>query len=328
MNTILRAGLALALITGAATAGYVSGAQNRPAATPRTLKINQVARVGENVITAEQFIERLMDAEKLMPGPERRAPDILNGLLMERLLQAEADRLEARIKPRERAAEVETLRQGLVSQLESENERIKAEQRRAGQPERGYTWEEWLRLRLEMSEHELITLLTIRADNNLLKRMVIWYWFQSTQNIDIMLMQFDSREDADSALKRLRDGEDFSNLARAVSKHPSARQAKAGVLSEVFASDGTLDPEVDAAVWALRDGQLSPPVQSGDAWYVLKRVKSNPVNEAQFADMRDLCLARPNVPDNMLQRWRNNVSAKGTHVVERRMPGWDCRADE
>ncbi len=66
--------------------------------------------------------------------------------------------------------------------------------------------------------------------------------------------QAKSEQLASQAVARIKAGEDFGAVARALSLAPSAREG--GDLG--FLRRGTLWPEADRAVWALKDGEVTP----------------------------------------------------------------------
>ncbi|MBE7491361.1 MAG: peptidylprolyl isomerase [Planctomycetes bacterium] len=325
---LMLAVLAAGAVAGLA-AGYQTGAQER-----RTLKANQVARVGQSVITAEQLVQRLVEAEKLLPATDRRVGPVLDLLVAERMLELEAARIDpitgGQIKPREIRQEVEAMMAQARALLEAENKKLLEDQKRAGQPQRPYTWGEWLELRLKITETEYDQLLQIRARNDLLKRMVVWYWFRSSRNINVMVIQCASEDAIKDVQQRLTAGEDMAMLAAARSIHGSARQNTPGLLAEIIRGDGSLPKTVDDAAWKLEDGRTSGIIQDGKSWFIVRRLATNRriPNEARFVDQREDCLAAPNVSDALFERWRNAVANSGLYAYEERLPGRNAQADE
>ncbi len=329
-NWILRACLALVALCFAAGIGFFAGAQEQPRRPLRTLKPGQVARVGDSTITAEQYVQRVLEYERTQDPANRMAARLLDSLVAERMLDLEAERLEARIKPRELEAEVTRMVDYYKDLLESTNRDLLESQRKAGQPERPWTWAEWLRERLQVTELEFNATCARSARNTLLKRMIIWYWYRSSPNIDVLLIENRSKEKIDEASRRVAAGEDFATLVPKFSSHRSASQNIPGMFAEVIRGDGSLSSKASDIAWALKDKATSTPFEDDGKWYLVKRLKSNsnPVNEAAFALQRDDCLKAPNIDANMFERWRNAVASSGRYVYERRMPGWDCEADE
>lgn len=328
-KTVWIAATAVLLLGVGAFAGYTAGAQGT-----RTLKPNQVARVGENVITAEQLLQRLVEIEKLTLAADRRVKPALDTLVVERMLELEAARIDeatgGRLKPREVQAEVDLMMAEAKAGLAAENKKLLEDQRKAGQPEKPWTWAQWLEMRLQMTEKDFDAMLRIRARNDLLKRLVVWYWFRSSENIDVMLIQCNSEAAILDAEQKLATGTDFAALASAVSVHPSARANKPGLLAEIIRGDGSLEKPVDEKAWALNEGKTSSPISHGKSWYLVRRIGTNkrPPNVAKFIDQRDDLLKAPNVGDALFERWRMSVANSGLYAYEERIPGRDCAADE
>jgi len=328
-KTILLAVAAALLIGIGAFAGYSAGAQER-----RTLKTNQVARVGQHVITAEQLLERLWDVEKMMMAPDRRIKPALDTLVAERMLEAEATRIDpisgGQLKAREVQTEVDLMLAQARTQLEIDNKKLLADQRKAGQPEKPWTWDQWLELRLQMTPQEFDNLLRIRARNDLLKRMVIWYWFRSSHNIDVQVIECDNPTVMEDVQRRLAAGEDFSALAAAKSIHQTARQNSPGLLAEIVKGEGALPKVVEEQAWKMADGETSAPIKHDKSQFIVRRIATNKriPNEAKFIDQRDDCLKAPNVGDKLFERWRNSVANSGLYAYEERLPGRDVQADE
>jgi hypothetical protein len=70
-------------------------------------------------------------------------------------------------------------------------------------------------------------------------------------------------EDAEAALKRVKKGENFAQVARDVSKDPSA--ARGGMIGEVGRGDLSDLPEFEKQLFGLRKGEVSGVVQTKSA---------------------------------------------------------------
>ena len=77
-----------------------------------------------------------------------------------------------------------------------------------------------------------------------------------------------SPQDADNALTRLKNGESFEAVARAVSMDP-ATAARGGKLAPF--TRGSLMPEFENAVIPLKEGQISGAVKSSFGYHVIKK---------------------------------------------------------
>ncbi|MCC6466214.1 MAG: peptidylprolyl isomerase [Planctomycetes bacterium] len=325
---VARAACALLLLGGVGLAGYTMGAQQAPAEAPCTLKKNEVARVGSSIITAEDFIERLVDTERQVPPAHRRTTAVLDSLVADRLLVQEAERLEAKAKSRELQAEVESMQKVYREAFDQYNKQLVEEQRRRGAPEKTAAWPDFLKERLDLTEAEFNALLREQAERTLLKRLVVGYWERATVHADAFTILVRSRSDMEAVRERLAKGEDFGALARKYSIDTHAQQAS-GRVGVVYPADGRLHAKVDEAFWKLAEGECSGAIEvEYGQFYFVKRASSVLANEAAFADLREECLAGANVDEVRFDAWRSSVVASKRYACERRLPGLDCAANE
>lgn len=314
-----------ALLAATAAGGFVAGAQQAESAE-RTLKVNQVARVGEGIITAEQFIEKLNEIEQPLLPDLRNSRTALDMLVAERLLDLETDRLEAAPKAREIGDEMEAVEKQFRAAHEQENAERLAEQRRRGLPERPQPWDEFLLARMGMTPKEFSGWLRSTAARNLRMRLLVGYWEETTEHAEAYGVRVDSRDAAAALRERFIKGEDFRSLARSSTEGRS--RDFDGRIGMVWKGDGRLDGTVDEAFWKLKDGELSEPVRTEHGWWLVLRRRTVLANEAPFYDLREQLISRTNVDNNRFQAWRNATAASGRYVFERRMPGWDVGADQ
>ncbi len=75
--------------------------------------------------------------------------------------------------------------------------------------------------------------------------------------------------EADDLLKKLADGEDFSDLARKFSKCPSGQTG--GDLGEF--GRGRMVPSFEEAAFALQVNEVSQPVQTQFGYHLIQRTK-------------------------------------------------------
>jgi hypothetical protein len=117
-------------------------------------------------------------------------------------------------------------------------------------------------------------------------------------------MLLDGAEEADSVRRRLAAGEDFIELSRDASRAPNA--AEGGEIG--FLVQGTLPPELDQVVFALKTGEISQPVPGPSGFHifqVLEFVPAGPpdrraeevrvmreLRERQARDLTRDCIAR------------------------------------
>lgn len=316
--TRLCAGLLIAATAG--TAGWYAGAQEK-AETVRTLKVNEVARVGERVITAEEFIERVIERERLYADPDlRTAAWALDSLVLDELLLLESDRLEATPKRHELMGEIETLREYHTLMYKQDNADL---QRGGGSPYESF--EQWLKAKMTLSLAEFDKHLEKLARQRLTLRMVVNFWRMSTKSGEAEGLRCGSLEEATKALARLQKGEKLAVVARDMSNESFTRQ-NTGIIGTVYPNDGTLRPEVDAAFWKLEKGKFSDVIKADDGFWVVRKTHEQLANEAPFYDLREECIKGADVTNSMLKRWRHAVGSSGRYAFERRMPGWDVKA--
>ncbi|MCC7509781.1 MAG: peptidylprolyl isomerase [Planctomycetes bacterium] len=327
-NMLLGRLLPALIIAGAAgAAGFVAGAQDTPKPTEKTLKVNEVARVGQSVITAEDFIERLLEVERILYADRRNGGMVIDDLVAERMLELEAERIGITVKPRETGDEEEELNKLWLGEFQRWNEEVLADQRKRGAKEQKKTWVEFLRDRFGMTEADYKRWLNTTARRNLKLRLVVNYWEESNERAEAWGIRVESKELAAQLRQRLVQGESFTNLARNHSNESRTREF-GGKIGNVWRNDGRLDTEVEVAFWKLKKDGISEPVETQHGWWLVVRKEGQLGNEAPFWDLRETLLKRPNVSQNRFQAWRNAVAASGRYAYERRMPGWDCAANQ
>jgi foldase protein PrsA len=304
----------------------VAGAQDAKPAE-RTLKVNQVARVSESVITAETLIERITEIERGLDPEARVAKAALDMLVAERLLELEADRLEATVKAREIGDEMAVIEKSWRDEHTRENEARLRNQRERGVPEDPESWEGWLQRRTGMKPAEFGAWLRPTAARNIRLRLVVGYWEKSSENAEAWGLRCENEKTANELRSRILKGENFSTLARGHSNESRSRD-NGGNLGSIWPRDGRLDSEVDTEFWKLKDGETSKPIKTEQGWWIVQRRATVLANEAPFYELRESLIGMPNVDNNRFQAWRNAVASSGRYKYERRVPGWDCAADQ
>lgn len=109
-------------------------------------------------------------------------------------------------------------------------------------------------------------------------------WKTYHPQVETQIMSFDSKEDAEKALKKVNDGEDFAKVAKSDS-HDTTTKEDGGKVK--FDSTATTEPagvtvpaEVKEAAYKLEDGKVSDLItvqnqQTGaDVYYIVKMVKN------------------------------------------------------
>ncbi|MCA8914002.1 MAG: peptidylprolyl isomerase [Planctomycetes bacterium] len=327
-NWIIRFCACGAIAVAAGAVGFVAGAQDAKPEPVRTLKVNQVARVGERVITAEEFIQRALERERLYTDPDlRSAKWALDSLVMEELINLEANRIGASVKARELDAEFKRRKEAWEAEFKAINDAVMEQQRKNGAEPKGYSREEFLRLKYNMSLSEFEDNMRRATSDALLRRMVVNYWKFSTISADAMGIYMRNRKQLEDVIARINKGEKFSLLAREVSEDMHTRQGM-GVIGTIYPNDGSLTAEVDEAFWKLKKDEVSDIIPTEFGFWVVKKTGEFPANEAPFFDQRPSCIGAADPTDSLYQKWKNSTLASKRYTFERRMPGWDCQAGQ
>ncbi len=86
---------------------------------------------------------------------------------------------------------------------------------------------------------------------------------------------------------KLVKGEDFARAAREAKCDKFAE--KGGDLG--FVHQGSIDPALDRALWALKDGGVSPPVRTIRGWHLVRRIETRPERPVPFPDVEQAIVA-------------------------------------
>jgi len=106
------------------------------------------------------------------------------------------------------------------------------------------------------------------------------------RKVKIRLLEVPTLAAAQEALRALEDGDDFVALVRQHSTHAS--QANDGLLAPISAASVDISPAIRQAAVALAEiGQISNPVRTGTHYYLLQLVEIVPMQEADYAVVRD-----------------------------------------
>lgn len=319
----IHAGLVAVVSVACLLAGYRAGAQEvEPKGTPNSLQPGQVMKVGDTIITSEQLLARIWDAEVMIEEGKRELPKELTYLRDTALLELEAKRLgglyfvEAE-RIAEKDAQIKVLKDGLKERT------------------RGMlTYEEWLKQQ-GMTVEQFETYVYERTPVILLKRILVNYFEWTEESIDSSHILVKTRERANDLHKRLKGvkAEDlnttFEDLAVTHSEDPGSSVTR-GRLPRVYRHDGSFVKEAGDALWELKDGEFSGPVQTDYGYHIFLRRKTyQPRKESLTALLPELKKAatRPNEED-YFNRWVRWVFNTQKYKVERRLPGYDCKPDK
>ena len=157
--------------------------------------------------------------------------------------------------------------------------------------------------------------------------MLIGYWEMATVRSDCYGIYMQNKSTLEEVRKQLVAGADITSLApkHSEDKHSSDKK---GFIGTVYPNDGSLERAVDEAFWKLEENQFSELIAVGDGWWLLQRRATYVPNKAAFFDVREELLAKPNVDQRRIDRWRFAMASSERYAWERRMPGLDCIADQ
>jgi peptidyl-prolyl cis-trans isomerase D len=95
-----------------------------------------------------------------------------------------------------------------------------------------------------------------------------------------------TEQEAKAVIERLNKGEDFGKIAAELSKDPGSG-AKGGDLG--WFGKGAMVPPFEAAVYALKVGEISAPVQSDFGWHIIQLIarQNRPLNATEYQKARD-----------------------------------------
>ncbi|WP_457631888.1 peptidylprolyl isomerase [Oceanithermus desulfurans] len=113
-----------------------------------------------------------------------------------------------------------------------------------------------------------------------------------------------SREEAEDVIARLKDGADFAELARQVSKDPGSAP-RGGDLGCVAL--GRFVPEFERAALALQPGQVSEPVQTQFGWHVIRMNERLPARVRPYEEVRGQIRAQ--IEGRAIERFVKNLVA-------------------
>jgi parvulin-like peptidyl-prolyl isomerase len=320
---ILHAGVVGAVAAICLAVGYSAGAQEtEPKETPNSLVPGQVMTVGGTVITSEQLLARIWDAEVMIEAEKRELPKELTYLRDTALLDLEARRLGGlALTDAEIRAETD-------AQIEMLKQLIKEKTRGT------HTYEDWLKEQ-GMSVEEFETYIFDRARVIIMRRVLVRYFEETEPSIDCSHILVNKLERAKDLHKRLKESsaakltETFEDLAVQHSEDPAAGVTQ-GRLPRIYQNDGTLVKEAADALWALKDKEFSEPVKTDYGYHIFMRRETFTPKKRPLGEMRgDLIKAptRQNEED-YFNRWVRWVFNTQKYKVERRLPGYDCKPDQ
>lgn len=323
------AGGAIAVVSGCFGAGMMLGTGGMTGAqevqeqgAETTLTVNQVMRVGETVITAEQLIARMWDYESSMEREHKIVEDSLAYLRDAAVVDMESKRLGLSLTDEEIEAEVKR-------QIEFFKQTAR-EQSQGMIP-----WDDWLQRVFRKTEEEFEQYLRERTPMVLKRRVLVNYFEESTVSIESSHILHRTLSVAQETHRLLKDTpaerfqEVFEDRAVTHSEDPGAALSK-GRLPRIFLQDGSLVKEAMDALWKLEDGEISEPVKSEYGYHIFWRRRTLKPDPKPLAERRaELLKAEDTDQDRVrFNRWiRHTFNTRG-YGLERRLPGFDCKPDQ
>jgi len=311
--------VAVGLLTGLSV-----GAQETPEkGAESTLKVNQVMRVGNRIITAEQLIARVWDFESSIPYSQRVLEPAMAYLRDVTLLEIEADRLGLKLTEEE-----------IDAATKQQLDRVKEELRRRTRG--AMTYEDWLAHEgLEQVGFEAYV--RDRARVILLKRVMV-NWFEKHHDfIEAAHIVVRQRDRANDLHQRLRETapenllERFEELAVQHSEDPGAGVSR-GRLPHLYRNCGSIVEGVHQGAWALEDMKFSDVlrVQYGDQmlYHIVLRIRTYKQPNRRLTDVREELILADDVDDPRFNRWVRWAFNTQGYKVERRLPGFDTKPDQ
>jgi len=109
---------------------------------------------------------------------------------------------------------------------------------------------------------------------------------QYGRKVEVRHIQCDSLTSAQDILKKLNEGADFAELAGKESTNATARDG--GLLPPIGARSAMIPPPIRGAAMALtKVGELSPPVQAGTTFHILRLEKVIEPQNVRLEDVKD-----------------------------------------
>lgn len=105
------------------------------------------------------------------------------------------------------------------------------------------------------------------------------------EKVEVRHIQVDEVAGLHEALNRLNRGEDFADVARAVSRNADSA-ARGGLLEPFTHDDPALAPVLRDQAFAMQPGEVSKPIRVGQWWHILRVERRLPPADVNFDDVR------------------------------------------
>ena len=142
--------------------------------------------------------------------------------------------------------------------------------------------------------------------------------YVSARRVRVAQIVIRDRDRAEGILKRLKAGEDFGKVARAVSIGPEAERG--GDLG--FFERGMMPEAIDRVVFSLPVGKVSRVVRSPYGFHVFKVLEKEEAGGRKFAEIKERVKAdlRKLKEAEEYERWIEGLKAKAAIQINRPLP--------
>lgn len=299
--------------------GYTVGAQS--AEKPSTastqysgpLKIGELLKVGDKIVTAEDLLARTWDAEGLLKPEQRMMGRNIDYLQNKALLELESERLGVNITKEE-----------VVNVTATQLENIKAQVKRSAMGT--ITFEQYL-AQLGMTKLGLEKYIADRAKIILMKRLLVWHMKRTVDSVDcahILVVKKSMADDIYRKVKAAKAGTariTFEDLA-VLHSVDSRTSGLKGRLPRMWKGARLLVKEATDAIWKLKDNEVGKPVKTAFGYHVFYRICTYKGIDKSFKEMRADLLTSPDISEDAFKIWVTWVAATQNYKVDRRIPGY------
>ncbi|MDI3317194.1 MAG: peptidyl-prolyl cis-trans isomerase [Bacillota bacterium] len=249
-----------------------------------------VGSVGGKPITQSDLLQALAE----QPGGRQQLAAAVDQIISERLVDQEAQRKGIRITDQEVERQLAQTRQRFAS-----DQAYRQALAQAGITET--VLRRNIRINLELEK-------LLGGDVRITDQQMRDYFAQNHDQFDTPAqvkarhILLPSQQEADQVRRQLAAGGDWGALAKRYSLDAATRD-KGGELG--YVSPGTLDPAAESALSALKQGEISQPVQTQAGWEILQAEAIKPPVPAKYEQVKD------RIHQILLDQ-----------AVQQRLPGW------
>jgi foldase protein PrsA len=139
--------------------------------------------------------------------------------------------------------------------------------------------------------------------------------YPSEMRVHVAQIVVRDRDKAETLLKMLKSGGDFGKVAREESIGPEA--AKGGDLG--FVSQGIMPEEIDAAIFSLPIGEISPVIKSFYGHHIFKIIERSEWKKITWSDIKEQVTddLRKQKEEKAYVRWLETLRSKAAITIDR-----------